>query len=327
MPTITQVGVGVFFECLSDGTYVVQRLIEGAPASACDRINVGDVLLEIDGSVVIGKSSKSFMKLYLGTPGTPIRLKFRKVSNELTPYTYEVVLLRGGNSAVSKSKFGVGIVLKQDPVTTMHFVSRLLEGGTAYQSGLIKEKDYVVRVGDDDIVGKLSSEVMQLIAGSPGAPLRLTLIRLSVSKEPFEILLNRCTENVARTSVDHSAIKTSRDRVLMDSESFHSKSESSSAFDNLTMTTVTSKKFKKVQIQLETSSGERTVEPITIEVGLSMSKLIQQEVVGDQLEEENRMLQIDSETPNAIPIEESQSNISSYMEEQPQKRRYRCCGF
>jgi len=76
------VGVGIIFDAGTDGKgpdgigLCVNGLSPDGPADQCKSIHIGDVLVEIDGVDVQGKTAGEISSLILGRPGSSVHLKF-----------------------------------------------------------------------------------------------------------------------------------------------------------------------------------------------------------------------------------------------------------
>mmetsp|Transcript_49329 Transcript_49329/g.77065 ORF Transcript_49329/g.77065 Transcript_49329/m.77065 type:complete len:153 (-) Transcript_49329:826-1284(-) len=89
-----KVGIGAYFQkSKSDPNgLAVKSLLTGSPAQKCDKIFVGDIILEVDGGNVYGKKLAELAEVLLGPPGSKVKLLFR---SESTGDKYTVVLERG----------------------------------------------------------------------------------------------------------------------------------------------------------------------------------------------------------------------------------------
>ena len=74
------VGIGLYFVQLDAGLCAVDEIVAGGAAESSGRIQVGDVLLSVDGQGVGGMELAQIRQLIIGRPGTAVTLDFsRKV--------------------------------------------------------------------------------------------------------------------------------------------------------------------------------------------------------------------------------------------------------
>jgi len=79
-------GIGLFFVQRQEGTCVVDEVVGGGAAESSGRINVGDVLLCVDGRAVAGLELADIRHLIIGRPGTGVTLDFsRRLSSTRRP--------------------------------------------------------------------------------------------------------------------------------------------------------------------------------------------------------------------------------------------------
>ena len=76
-------GVGIIFQekekiAYNDWNCSVSALSVGGPAETCKQIQVGDVLLKIDGVSVVGRRLKDLGPLMLGPVGSAVALEFKR---------------------------------------------------------------------------------------------------------------------------------------------------------------------------------------------------------------------------------------------------------
>eukprot|EP00960_Hanusia_phi_P029108 747778-Hanusia_phi.AAC.3 len=89
-----RVGIGAYFQkCSTDpGALQVKSLLTSSPAHKCGKIQVGDIILKVDGENVYGKKLAELADVLLGPTGSKVELEFKSKN---TGNTYEVLLLRG----------------------------------------------------------------------------------------------------------------------------------------------------------------------------------------------------------------------------------------
>ena len=76
---------------------------------------------------------------------------------------------------IQRRLFGIGAQLKDD--FTGLTIVKIIEGGPAFRSGLLKEKDRIIAVDGEPIVGMDISDAVSLIRGEDGTAVTLTVIR------------------------------------------------------------------------------------------------------------------------------------------------------
>lgn len=75
-------GIGVILKKNSDGTVVVNRILDGSPAAKTGLVKVQDLVEEIDGSPIKDESYDKIMEMLRGKVGTPINLKVQRMVDE-----------------------------------------------------------------------------------------------------------------------------------------------------------------------------------------------------------------------------------------------------
>jgi len=71
-------GVGIRFGVDKDMKVQIIDLFQGSPAQTSGQLDVGDVLVSIDGVLVSGLSSQEINSLIVGPPGTTVTLEVRR---------------------------------------------------------------------------------------------------------------------------------------------------------------------------------------------------------------------------------------------------------
>ena len=86
----------------------------------------------------------------------------------------------GGSSSAPHGSAGVGILFveEKDPSGFVRVtVKALIEGGSAERTGMVRAGDMVVRVGNQDVIGKPLSVLRTMIPGPIGSYCRLGFLR------------------------------------------------------------------------------------------------------------------------------------------------------
>jgi C-terminal processing protease CtpA/Prc len=71
-------GVGIRFGVDKDMKVQIIDLFQGSPAQTSGQLDVGDILVSIDGVLVSGLSSQEINSLIVGPPGTTVTLEVRR---------------------------------------------------------------------------------------------------------------------------------------------------------------------------------------------------------------------------------------------------------
>ena len=117
---------------------------------------------------------------------------------------------------MSLSLEGIGAVLETEDEYTV--VRRLVKGGPADKGGILKPRDRIVAVGQSDkepfvdIVGWRSDDVVQLIRGPKGSPVRLKVIPAGAKEENVRVVeIVREAVNLVEQSASKSLLTVNRD--------------------------------------------------------------------------------------------------------------------
>mmetsp|Transcript_7440 Transcript_7440/g.18578 ORF Transcript_7440/g.18578 Transcript_7440/m.18578 type:complete len:810 (-) Transcript_7440:35-2464(-) len=94
LDTSERTGVGIIFRKDAYGLFHVLTLTKGGPAQRSNVIEVGDVIMEINGLQVVGMSLAQLKKIIMGPLGTPLRMVFERPRGPSSE-RYEVCLFRG----------------------------------------------------------------------------------------------------------------------------------------------------------------------------------------------------------------------------------------
>uniref|UniRef100_A0A6U2E2N2 PDZ domain-containing protein n=3 Tax=Hemiselmis andersenii TaxID=464988 RepID=A0A6U2E2N2_HEMAN len=89
-----KVGVGVIFRKDAYGLFHVLTMTKGGPAETSNVIEVGDVIMEINGRQLVGMSLSQLKHFVMGPVGTPVKLVFERPRGPSSE-RYEVTLFRG----------------------------------------------------------------------------------------------------------------------------------------------------------------------------------------------------------------------------------------
>ena len=102
VPTGPPAGVGIVFkESRRNSTtaLLVKSLAPGGPAEACGQIQVGDILLKVDGKDV--DSTEKASKLILGEKGSKITMQFKRFAQDKVN-KFSVTMFRGTAASLHK---------------------------------------------------------------------------------------------------------------------------------------------------------------------------------------------------------------------------------
>jgi C-terminal processing protease CtpA/Prc len=108
-------GVGITFKLRKDGLYHVKALAEGGPAAMSGYINIGDIVVSVDGVSIQGHTHQELAALVLGVDATPVDLVtlYRLPDGTMRPSS--VRLYRAAIAATTSS--GAGPTLSQPSST------------------------------------------------------------------------------------------------------------------------------------------------------------------------------------------------------------------
>jgi len=91
--------VGAYFQkCTFDTKgLVVRAMLPGGPMENCGQVQIGDVLLEVDGADMYGKGMSHVVPLLLGDDGSEVTMTFAKpgVFNGMPPASLAAVSAAG----------------------------------------------------------------------------------------------------------------------------------------------------------------------------------------------------------------------------------------
>ena len=124
--------------------FSVQRILPNSPAASAD-IQIGDVIIKIDGRDVIGWPLSRLIEHLRGTSGTNVQLELSRVVNKDTP----------------RQSKNVSVVLERQELEAVYFRARLLENRIVYA-----EAEQCYDTLDQDIKGALRAQT-KLRANKP----------------------------------------------------------------------------------------------------------------------------------------------------------------
>lgn len=96
-------GIGVGLTPNEDEDLEVSEVIPGGPAEACGQIDVGDVLLEVDGINVEGKKLQEVAPMIRGEAGTTVCLALAK-SGDIETIVYPVIIRDNKGTLMDRDK-------------------------------------------------------------------------------------------------------------------------------------------------------------------------------------------------------------------------------
>lgn len=175
---------------------------------------------------------------------------------------------------VQQRLFGIGALLKDN--LNGFCISRLLEGGPAALSNMLKIGDLIIAVDNKPVIGMDINEAVELIRGEKGSKVKLTILRESKDKgqEKFDADLIR-GEVVLEESRLESSYEPYGDGVIAHIKlfSFYQDPKSSSASDlkNAIEKIQKENKLKGVILDLRNNSGGLLPQAVAV-AGLFMTK-------------------------------------------------------
>lgn len=104
--------------------------------------------------------------------------------------------------SVQQRLFGIGAQLRDD--INGFTITKLVEGGPAARSGLLKAKDKIIAVNGEPVVGMDVTDAVELIRGEANTPVVLTVLRVSDDTgavEPFSLHEHRLDVTIQRGEV------------------------------------------------------------------------------------------------------------------------------
>ena len=109
-------GIGLVLKDAPNGV-IVTHMLEGGPAEKSKLINIGDILIEVDGESVVGHPFEKIMELLHGEKNTSMKLTFKRAGEKGKPdqvYTVELkrelIILNNDRVDVTSQPFGNGII-------------------------------------------------------------------------------------------------------------------------------------------------------------------------------------------------------------------------
>jgi carboxyl-terminal processing protease len=155
-------GIGLVLKDTPNGV-VVTHILEGGPAARSQLIQIGDILLEVDGKSVEGYSFEKIMGMLHGDKNTLVKLVFNRKGvqgqpNKIYPVELkrELIILNNDRVDVSSEAFGDGIIGK----ITLH---------SFYQGdGVSSEKDMRDAIAKLEKKGNLRGLILDLRENSGG---------------------------------------------------------------------------------------------------------------------------------------------------------------
>ena len=194
-----------YFQPVQRQTYefYIKALQSGSPAHLCHAVQIGDVLLQVDGKDAGGKTLSDIGKLIVGEIGTKLDLVMKKESTKQTymltlerrPLSADTPLHVNGYSPGVEGMASVGLVLQpqcssqaaceqysknitralETIPSAAYFVDFLQLGSPAHLCGAVSVGDKLIRVDGQTLAGKRPSDVARLLIGKLGTKARLML--------------------------------------------------------------------------------------------------------------------------------------------------------
>ena len=183
--------------------FYIKALQSGSPAHLCHAVQIGDVLLQVDGKDAGGKTLSDIGKLIVGEIGTKLDLVMKKESTKQTymltlerrPLSADTPLHVNGYSPGVEGMASVGLVLQpqcssqaaceqysknitralETIPSAAYFVDFLQLGSPAHLCGAVSVGDKLIRVDGQTLAGKRPSDVARLLIGKLGTKARLML--------------------------------------------------------------------------------------------------------------------------------------------------------
>uniref|UniRef100_A0A7S1EKM4 PDZ domain-containing protein n=1 Tax=Hemiselmis andersenii TaxID=464988 RepID=A0A7S1EKM4_HEMAN len=176
-------GIGCKINTNDKNELFVREVIPGGPAALSCEIANGDVLLSVDGVMVMGETPEEVARRIVGPEGQPITMAFRiKRRSEQGSSVVEknVTLVRQQPFTMSDrlitGQVGLGVELAKVDGGLME-VRKLADGGSACLSGRLVEGDIITSVDGRDISQMPSAERPQQLLGTPYTRLTLSVVR------------------------------------------------------------------------------------------------------------------------------------------------------
>ncbi len=175
---------------------------------------------------------------------------------------------------VQQRLFGIGALLKDN--LNGFCISRLLEGGPAAFSNMLKIGDLIIAVDNKPVIGMDINEAVELIRGEKGSKIKLTILRENKDKrqEKFDVDLTR-GEVVLEESRIESTYEPYGDGVIAHIKLFSfyqdPKSSSSSDIKNAIEKIQKEHKLKGVILDLRNNSGGLLPQAVAV-TGLFITK-------------------------------------------------------
>lgn len=155
-------GIGLVLKDAPTGV-VVTHMLEGGPAQRSKLIQIGDVLIEVDGTSVVDHPFEKVMEMLHGEKNSSVKLTFKRKGEKGEPdriynveLKRELIILNNDRVDVSSEPFGNGIIGK----ITLH---------SFYQGdGVSSEKDVRNAIEQLEKKGKLRGLILDLRENSGG---------------------------------------------------------------------------------------------------------------------------------------------------------------
>mmetsp|Transcript_635 Transcript_635/g.1687 ORF Transcript_635/g.1687 Transcript_635/m.1687 type:complete len:1235 (-) Transcript_635:72-3776(-) len=172
-----------------DEVLVVKHITEGGSADKGGLIQVGDLVLELEGvDVTTGHPIDIIEAILLGRHGTACNMLVRRFDADNIPMDIGVALPRSRHNAdssdtVRRERCGVGITFEVDTIDASARVKALVRGGSAHKSQLIKPGDILYEIDGVKVLygigpnGRPLSniEIQEMLRGPEGSVLNLRL--------------------------------------------------------------------------------------------------------------------------------------------------------
>ncbi|EKX52971.1 hypothetical protein GUITHDRAFT_101422 [Guillardia theta CCMP2712] len=169
-------GVGIWFQREEgSGALRIRRVLPHVQTSCEDQINIGDLILSVDGVNLRNRSSREVVEMLNGSRGTSCKLKLQKAEPNGKVIEAKVVRSQEGFlklEEVMGRTAGIGILFKHDR-DGYFFIKRILENSPAQRTGGLEVGDTVREIDGVSLFRKSYKDLEQLLNGVEDSSIRL----------------------------------------------------------------------------------------------------------------------------------------------------------
>eukprot|EP00730_Choanoeca_flexa_P001090 TRINITY_DN10476_c0_g1_i2.p1 TRINITY_DN10476_c0_g1~~TRINITY_DN10476_c0_g1_i2.p1 ORF type:complete len:1250 (+),score=427.67 TRINITY_DN10476_c0_g1_i2:34-3750(+) len=187
--TNQRLGIRIVTDSDNDTTQILEVMPEGA-AAASGQVKAGDVIKQVNGTALIGKSHQEVLSLLSQGPQVTVVLEDGQIPPAAVPAT-PAAQLQGEHVSVVLDKAAGNGALGLKVETSEHGVSRITginPGGAAEVNGQLQPGDVIAAVNDMNMIGGSHEQLVQVLGGQQKVSMTVIRPRKTQFGRPVEVV-------------------------------------------------------------------------------------------------------------------------------------------